>query len=308
MVGMACNGPATQLIKLILKNHHLTEVQLAKFSNDLNSLQTPCPSALIINQSFLFQRLQNLTNKKWHAFFTFTEKAFEKNFSNIIMPPFDKQSNEYEMLRIILPLTFDMNIAGKRLTKLIKDAGFNGNKHLVSNPVLRRQYAERWEESIKEVSNTISIQKQWYRIPLIRTRSELVTECIFVYLSLAVKSAINAFDRYDAQKEMTQIAIALERYKLAHGKYPEKLEALVPKYLDIVPIDPATGRTTFVYKLRDTKLETKPDPKPAKPFREMAIQIELPYILYSLGPNNKDDGGTTFFDRDNDNEGYDFVF
>ncbi|MDR2756454.1 MAG: hypothetical protein LBC20_12165, partial [Planctomycetaceae bacterium] len=55
-------------------------------------------------------------------------------------------------------------------------------------------------------------------------------------------------------------------------KYPEKLEELVPKYLDLTPIDPCTGRTTFVYKLRDATKEptsTEESPKPA----------ELPYIL-----------------------------
>ncbi|MDR2756991.1 MAG: hypothetical protein LBC20_14935, partial [Planctomycetaceae bacterium] len=51
------------------------------------------------------------------------------------------------------------------------------------------------------------------------------------------------------------------------------------------PIDPCTGRTTFVYKLRDATKEptsTEESPKPA----------ELPYILYSFGPNSKDDNGT----------------
>lgn len=35
-----------------------------------------------------------------------------------------------------------------------------------------------------------------------------------------------------------QVEIALERYKLKNGQYPENLEALVPEYLKEVPVDP----------------------------------------------------------------------
>ena len=34
-----------------------------------------------------------------------------------------------------------------------------------------------------------------------------------------------------------QIACALERYRLAHGEYPETLDALVPQFIEKVPHD-----------------------------------------------------------------------
>ncbi|MDR2345349.1 MAG: hypothetical protein LBE18_04715, partial [Planctomycetaceae bacterium] len=79
-----------------------------------------------------------------------------------------------------------------------------------------------------------------------------------------------------------------------NGKYPDKLDNLVPKYLDIIPIDPFTGRTTFVYKLRETTTETtsKEITTDTTPKEELPKQLELPYILYSFGRNGKDDNGT----------------
>ena len=38
------------------------------------------------------------------------------------------------------------------------------------------------------------------------------------------------------------IACALERYRLAHGHYPETLEHLIPEYLSAIPSDVVRGR------------------------------------------------------------------
>ena len=36
--------------------------------------------------------------------------------------------------------------------------------------------------------------------------------------------------------------MALERYRLANGAWPDSLAALVPKYLETVPTDPFDGK------------------------------------------------------------------
>lgn len=66
-----------------------------------------------------------------------------------------------------------------------------------------------------------------------------------------------------------RIAVALERYRLSHGKLPKRLGELTPRYLTKIPIDPMTNREPR-YKIR-------PDGTPA---------------IYSLGWDNDDDGGT----------------
>jgi hypothetical protein len=41
---------------------------------------------------------------------------------------------------------------------------------------------------------------------------------------------------------VTEIAVALRRFKIDHGEYPVDLSPLVATYLDVIPIDPYTGR------------------------------------------------------------------
>jgi hypothetical protein len=41
---------------------------------------------------------------------------------------------------------------------------------------------------------------------------------------------------------VAELGVALRRFKLGHGEYPDDLSALVPEYLDRLPIDPHTGR------------------------------------------------------------------
>jgi hypothetical protein len=64
------------------------------------------------------------------------------------------------------------------------------------------------------------------------------------------------------------LACGLERYRLAHGQYPETLEALVPQFAEKVPHDIVGGQPLKYSRTADGRFE-----------------------LYSLGWNGKDDGG-----------------
>jgi hypothetical protein len=65
------------------------------------------------------------------------------------------------------------------------------------------------------------------------------------------------------------VACALERCRRVTGQYPESLEALAPRFLDKLPHDLFTGQPL--------KYRRTPDGK---------------FLLYSVGWNQKDDGGT----------------
>lgn len=66
---------------------------------------------------------------------------------------------------------------------------------------------------------------------------------------------------------MAGLACALERYRIAKGGYPEKLDALLPDFLQKLPHDPCDGKP-FRYRLSDGG-----------------------YLLYSIGMDLSDDGG-----------------
>lgn len=53
---------------------------------------------------------------------------------------------------------------------------------------------------------------------------------------------IDGGDRLLAQVGLTDIAVALRRFRLDHGAYPSTLDELVPTYFKAVPLDPFTGR------------------------------------------------------------------
>jgi hypothetical protein len=54
--------------------------------------------------------------------------------------------------------------------------------------------------------------------------------------------AIETCDQFNSALGATQLAVALRRFKIDHGTYPDALSALVPAYVASVPIDPFTGQ------------------------------------------------------------------
>ena len=71
----------------------------------------------------------------------------------------------------------------------------------------------------------------------------------------------------EAMMLATRAGLACKIYKARAGRYPDGLEALVPDILPEVPIDPFTGKP-FVFRIQNGEL-----------------------LIYSLGSNQKDDGG-----------------
>ena len=62
------------------------------------------------------------------------------------------------------------------------------------------------------------------------------------YLSSGLERSIDTFDRFNSALGATELAVALRRFRLDHGTYPDELSALVPVYLAGLPIDPFTGK------------------------------------------------------------------
>jgi hypothetical protein len=81
----------------------------------------------------------------------------------------------------------------------------------------------------------------------------------------AIKSA-----REQISVDLARMAIALERYRLAHGEFPESLDALTPQFIAQVPQDVIGGQPLHYRRSSDGQ-----------------------FILYSVGWNEKDDGGVT---------------
>lgn len=79
--------------------------------------------------------------------------------------------------------------------------------------------------------------------------------------------------RLQAYVDLARIACALERYRLAHREYPKTLDALAPQLIAELPHDPINGEPLHYLHNGDG------------------------YTLYSVGWNEKDDGGTIVFGK-----------
>jgi len=82
-------------------------------------------------------------------------------------------------------------------------------------------------------------------------------------LSLGIK----AEERASVCFQISRVALALAAYHAEHGKYPAALAALKPKHLDEIPRD----------RFADAELTYR--------------RTDEGYVLYSVGPNGRDDGG-----------------
>ena len=88
--------------------------------------------------------------------------------------------------------------------------------------------------------------------------------------AMLLESSANPILPAKAQTAADQAALAcaLERYRLANGQFPETLEPLTPRFISRAPNDVITGQPYKYHRADDGQ-----------------------FILYSVGWNDKDDGG-----------------
>ncbi len=102
---------------------------------------------------------------------------------------------------------------------------------------------------------------------VVTTESPRPTGILTAMLVPAVRNVHNAAARTDAQTKLTHVGLALYRDRLKHGTFCDNLEQLAERSELIVPIDPYNG----------------------EPFKFRRADDEV--MIYSVGPNMKDDQG-----------------
>jgi hypothetical protein len=101
--------------------------------------------------------------------------------------------------------------------------------------------------------------------------SENVLETLMIPV---LDSGAVKFAHAQAGADLARVAIALERYRLAHGEYPESLDALAPQIINAVPHDVIGGGPLHYRRTADGQ-----------------------FVLYSIGWNEQDDGGVVVFKK-----------
>jgi hypothetical protein len=83
-----------------------------------------------------------------------------------------------------------------------------------------------------------------------------------------MSSSVRRVVQAEAARHIVVAAVALKRFQLKHGKWPEVLAELAPEFFPAVPIDPYDGKSLRYHPNADGT-----------------------YLLYSIGPDGIDDGG-----------------
>jgi hypothetical protein len=153
---------------------------------------------------------------------------------------------------------------GSYLRWIVPDGWFFENQ-----VTLNRLYQERCLPLVDATEHrvNVSLARDADNAPELKSRGlhNIFAQLLFPAVS---KSALK-FAHGQTMVDLATVGCALERFRSAHGSYPEQLEALVPRYIERIPVDVITGGLLRYQRT------------PAQQF-----------VLYSVGWNETDDAGT----------------
>ena len=130
------------------------------------------------------------------------------------------------------------------------------------------------EQDMNMLTNEMSSWKFLRDLMLSEEPRRVLAEAVCSHLVLLLEATINIAPHTEdsalQQKYNLEIVLALEAFRADEGRYPERLNALVPRYLPEIPLDVFSGE----------ELHYRP--------------TESGYRLYSVGTNRKDDRGRSW--------------
>ena len=145
----------------------------------------------------------------------------------------------------------------------------NDIKSFAQRAIENKKLEVRLTASRVEVGNPAAIAKQILfsgkSIPEIT--SAQMSNILVALLLPSVQAAVSAEIRNDARMGITVTACALQAYHRDNNRYPDALAALDGVYIDKRPLDPFRGKS-LTYRPQSNS-----------------------FLLYSFGPNLKDEGG-----------------
>jgi hypothetical protein len=196
---------------------------------------------------------------------------------------------ERELARIDYLAAYSRNMRGECLLMVHAYGEMEGNRFRITAPnqgAAPIYFASGWADLLKkQVTDFQLTQIGYFHLEERRVDASGITQfmeaaqaksgwqpfsiwTIFGEASGPVIAAAEKYSQMQVRIDETRIACALERYRLAHSAYPTGLDALAPQCIDAVPHDVMNGEP-YHYRLNG----------------------DGTYLLYSVGWNQRDDGG-----------------
>ena len=104
--------------------------------------------------------------------------------------------------------------------------------------------------------------------PFTQTSRLPVAGSVIDGFTAAIERSIATGDEFSGVLGAAELAVALRRYRLDHGAYPDDLATLVPAYLSAIPVNPFTGKTPvyarqgegFTLSAPQNRIKERPSP------------------------------------------------
>ncbi|MCX7392616.1 MAG: hypothetical protein NTW75_00655 [Planctomycetales bacterium] len=162
---------------------------------------------------------------------------------------------------------FDVNLTLRRTNRMFDEMIAAMKLKGAQN---RRDAFAKLESALKQRAKTARQPLRLVARYVVNTRkaiSNSVCDSLLALMVPADTQAQNADDRTRIKNDLVRVGFALATDRAEQGGYPMDLDVLVPKYLDVLPLDRMVEQ----------------------PLRYVAR--ENGFLLYSVGANGRDDGG-----------------
>jgi hypothetical protein len=261
LVSIATDGIAGRAAQRVVQLGNLNAEQLELMQADLAKLP-PAPKwrdALAIGERFSL--LDAVCTVAREGFTSFRDLSGVEN----------EKGKKHQLLDLILYPLVDWDVSLR--------AGNEWFDRLVA--ALDAPTTEHRNKLWAEVDSDVSqLRERFLEAPsledmLFSPRAVASEKMSFVFAALmlpALISTAQAEDRGATYFTLIELAVSLERFRVDHGRYPNAIVELAPKYVNEIPRDAFADRP-LKYK-----------------------KSKVGYLLYSFGKNGQDDGGITHND------------
>jgi hypothetical protein len=279
---------AVKQIALVLQLRAIAELQNGQTENALDDIKLSLRLTDSIYEPFIISHLVRIAIVQI-TLQPIYEGLAEHKWSDAQLAELDKELSRLDFLA-----DYEFSLRGER-TLAVSDIDYMRRTREIDMPDFSIKSAKvkiAWLiPSAFFYQNELTIAQMHARwtLPLVKVQTRTVSPDEVRQSGLAAKNEMNHFRFYgifarmifpaiadsvkrfayaQSSTDLARVAIALERYRLAQGNFPESLDALAPQFLEKIPHDIINGEPLHYRKTADGN-----------------------FVLYSVGWNERDDGG-----------------